>query len=104
MPATVKRPLWSLLLPQTYTSRLHAFSFHAPTFIFLAAVCAIISKQSYYRSNLADEDVKTFDRIDRRAYVALPDGRMALVYPIIDTQTSFSRTVISFLDAVNPLP
>jgi hypothetical protein len=104
MPANVKRPLWSLLLPQTYTSRLHAFSFHAPTILFLTAVCAIISKQSYYRSNLADEDARTFDRIDRRAYVALPDGRMALVYPIVDTQTSFSRTVISFLDAVNPFP
>ncbi|AYU81086.1 Succinate dehydrogenase subunit 3 [Leishmania donovani] len=104
MPATVKRPLWSLLLPQTYTSRVHALAFHAPTIVFMIAVCAIVSKQSYYRSSLADEDPKTYDRIDRRAYVALPDGRMALVYPIIDTQTSFTRTVISFLDAVNPFP
>ncbi|CAM40431.1 conserved hypothetical protein [Leishmania braziliensis MHOM/BR/75/M2904] len=104
MPATVKRPLWSLLLPQTYTSRVHALAFHAPTILFMISVCAIVSKQSYYRSNLADEDPKTYDRIDRRAYVALPDGRMALVYPIVDTQTSLTRTVMSFMDAVNPLP
>ncbi|KAK7195447.1 hypothetical protein NESM_000471900 [Novymonas esmeraldas] len=104
MPASVKRPLWSVLLPQTYTSRVHAFAFHAPTLVFVLAACAIISKQSHYRTNLADEDHATYDRIDRRAYVALPDGRMALVYPIIDTQTSFTRTVMSFLDAVNPFP
>lgn len=104
MPANVKRPLWSFLLPQTYTSRLHTLAFHAPTIVFLTAICAIVSKQSFYRTNLADEDAVTFDRIDRRAYVALPDGRMALVYPIIDTQTSFSRTVMSFLDAISPFP
>lgn len=104
MTVRVKRPLWSFLLPQTYTSRMHSMAFYAPTMMFLLATAAIISKQSHYRTNLADEDINTYDRIDRRAYVALPDGRMALVYPIIDTQTSFSRTVISFLDAVNPFP
>lgn len=72
--------------------------------MFFLASSAILVKQSYYRTNLSDEDPQTCDRIDRRAYVALPDGRMALVYPIIDTQVTFTRTVGAFLDAVNPFP
>ncbi|EPY41670.1 hypothetical protein AGDE_02254 [Angomonas deanei] len=72
--------------------------------MFCIASISILVKQSYYRANLADEETKTYDRIDRRAYVALPNGKMALVYPIIDTQSTFSRTVISFLDAINPFP
>ncbi|CAD2217983.1 hypothetical protein AGDE_00625 [Angomonas deanei] len=102
--AVVKRPLWGLFLPATYTSRVHAASFYAPFLMFCIASISILVKQSYYRANLADEETKTYDRIDRRAYVALPNGKMALVYPIIDTQSTFSRTVISFLDAINPFP
>lgn len=70
----------------------------------MLASTAILLKQSHYRTRLGDEDPETYDRIDRRGYVALPDGRMALVYPIIDTQMSFTRSVLSFLDAVNPFP
>ncbi|ORC90784.1 succinate dehydrogenase cytochrome B subunit [Trypanosoma theileri] len=102
--STVKRPLWSYLVPLTYTSRVHRLAYHAPKLMFGVAATAILMRQSYYRSSLADEDEKTFDRIDRRAYVALPDGRMALVYPIIDTQMTPTRVVLSFLDAINPLP
>ncbi|EPY34690.1 hypothetical protein STCU_01412 [Strigomonas culicis] len=100
----VRRPLWGLLIPSTYTSRVRATAFYAPFLMFVLASTAILLKQSHYRANLADEDEKTFDRIDRRAYVALPDGRMALIYPIIDTQTTLTRSIISFVDAVNPFP
>lgn len=104
MPASVKRPLWKFFLPATYTSRVHGFAFYAPFWMFLIATNAILLKQSNYRNTLAEESPETFDRIDRRAYVALPDGRMALVYPIIDTQVTISRVLLSFLDAVNPFP
>ncbi|KEG14881.1 succinate dehydrogenase cytochrome B subunit [Trypanosoma grayi] len=102
--ATVKRPLWLYLVPSTYTSRMHRLAYHAPMLMFGVATTAIVMRQSYYRSSLSDEDENTFDRIDRRAYVALPDGRMALVYPIIDTQVTPTRVVLSFLDAINPMP
>lgn len=104
MAGTVKRPLWSFLLPATYTSRVRSIAFNAPFWMFVIATTALVNKQSHYRTNLADEDKKTYDRISRRAYVRLPDGRMALVYPVIDTQVTFSRTCMSFLDAVNPFP
>lgn len=104
MTAHVKRPLWSFLVPATYTSRVRSIAFSAPFWMFCIASMAILNKQSHYRTNLSDEDNKTYDRIDRRAYVTLPDGRMALVYPIIDTQVTFTRTVMAFLDAVNPFP
>ncbi|RNE99824.1 succinate dehydrogenase cytochrome B subunit [Trypanosoma rangeli] len=104
MPAVVKRPFWMLFLPSTYTSRIHRWAYHAPTLMFGVATAAILMRQSYYRSSLDDEDENTCDRIDRRAYIALPDGRMALVYPIIDTLVTPTRVVLSLLDAINPMP
>lgn len=100
----VKRPLWSVFLPATLPSRIHALAWHAPMIMFGLASTAILIRQSYYRNHLADEDAMTHDRISRRAYVALPDGRMALIYPVIDTQVTLTRTVMSFVDAINPLP
>lgn len=72
--------------------------------VFGISTFAILHKQCFYRDRLQDEQDETYDRIHRRAYVALPDGRMALVYPVVDTQLSFTRTVMSFLDAANPFP
>lgn len=104
MTARVRRPLWSFLVPVTYTGRLRSMAHNAPLWMFMIASTAILLKQSNYRNTLSEEDPNTYDRIDRRAYVTLPDGRMALVYPIIDTQVTVTRTVISFLDAINPFP
>ncbi|ESS69157.1 succinate dehydrogenase cytochrome B subunit [Trypanosoma cruzi] len=102
--ATVKRPFWSYFVPSTYTSRIHRWAYYAPTLMFGVSTAAILMRQSYYRSSLADEDENTCDRVDRRAYVALPDGRMALVYPIVDTQVTPTRVILSFLDSINPMP
>lgn len=79
----VKRPLFTFFLPSTMISRLRRVSFAAPVILFGVSAGAIVSKQSYYRTMLDDEAFDTCDRIERRAYVALPDGRMALVYPIV---------------------
>jgi hypothetical protein len=49
---------------------------------------AIVLNQIHYRNELSEEKYDTHDRIDRRAYVALPDGRMALVYPVITPDVS----------------
>ncbi|CCW61562.1 unnamed protein product [Phytomonas sp. EM1] len=104
MHSKVRRPLWSFFLPATVSSRLRTIGYNSFMLMFFISSAAILNSQSYYRSKLLDEDEKTCDRIDRRAYVALPDGRMALVYPIIDTQATFTRTVLAFLDSVNILP
>lgn len=104
MRVLVRRPFWSYLVPGTYTSRIRSIANNSPLIMFLLASTAILTRQSYYRTNLSDEDVATYDRIDRRAYVALPDGRMALIYPIVDTQLTLTRTCLSFLDVINPLP
>ncbi|AAZ11972.1 uncharacterized protein TEOVI_000559700 [Trypanosoma equiperdum] len=104
MPPVVKRPLWSYFTPATFASTLHRTAYHTPKLMFGVAAAAILAKQSYYRGSLADEEENTCDRIERRAYVALPDGRMALVYPIIDTQLTPTRALLSLFDMMNPLP
>lgn len=101
---TIKRPLWRIFVPTTCAAKLRTGAAYAPLCIFGAATYAILQRQCHYRQSLGNEESETYDRINRRAYVALPDGRMALVYPIIDTQMSFTRTVMSFLDAINPFP
>lgn len=101
---SIRRPLWRIFVPTTGAAKLRTFAYYAPFSLFGIATYAILQRQSHYRTNIADESPETFDRIDRRAYVALPDGRMALVYPCIDTQMSFTRSVMSFLDAINPFP
>nr|CCC91101.1 conserved hypothetical protein [Trypanosoma congolense IL3000] len=104
MPSIVKRPLWSYFVPTTWASKLHRVSYHAPLLMFGVSAFALVARQSYYRGALADEDDKTCDRIDRRAYVALPDGRMALVYPIVDTQLTPTRALLALFDMINPMP
>eukprot|EP00796_Vickermania_ingenoplastis_P006015 gene6015-4319_t len=104
MGVHVKRPMWRVFVPTTCVARIRSIAYYAPLWVFGIASFAILNKQCHYRATLMDEETATYDRIHRRAYVALPDGRMALVYPIVDTQTSFSRTVTAFLDACNPFP
>lgn len=81
--ANIKRPLFTYFLPGSISSRVRRISYAAPTILFVGSALAILSKQSYFRTALADESADTCDRIERRSYVALPDGRMALVYPIV---------------------
>lgn len=102
--AFTKRPIWRVFVPTTCAAKLRSAAVYAPYWLFAVATYAILQRQCHYRNNLALEAPETYDRVDRRAYVALPDGRMALVYPIIDTQMSFTRVVGSFLEALNPLP
>lgn len=100
----IRRPIWRAFVPTTCAAKLRSFGYYAPLWMFGISTYAILARQSHYRNSLADEAPETYDRVNRRAYVALPDGRMALVYPIVDTQMSFTRTVVSFLDALNPFP
>ena len=82
---SVRRPLWSFFIPHTTEANLRRVSVAAPTILFGISAAAVVAKQSYFRPTLALEDEATADRIDRRAYVALPDGRMAQVHPRVDT-------------------
>lgn len=101
---SIRRPLWRIFVPTTCGAKLRTFSYFAPFSLFGIATYAILQQQCHYRASIADESSETYDRIDRRVYIELPDGRRALVYPCIDTQMTLTRTVMSFLDAINPLP
>lgn len=101
---SVRRPIWGVFIPTTVTAKLRTASFAAPTLLFGLASTAIVLKQSFYRNSLHDEEAATWDRIDRRAYIALPDGRTALVHPRIDSRLSLCSLWSSFKEMVNPLP
>lgn len=101
---SVSRPLWSFFIPRTPTATLRGAAFAAPTILFGVATTAIVLKQSFYRTSLLDEDAATWDRIDRRAYVALPDGKMALVFPIVHADTSLCGMWRALKSSVNPMP
>lgn len=101
---STKRPVWSFFIPRTPTAVLRGVAFSAPTVLFGVAGTAIVLKQSFYRNSLIDEDAATWDRIDRRAYVALPDGKMALVYPVVHADTSLCGMWRAVKASLNPMP
>jgi hypothetical protein len=101
---SVRRPLWSWFIPTTPEARIRRVSVAAPTLLFGIASAAIIAKQSYYRTDLASEDENTWDRIDRKAYVALPDGRLAQVHPRVDAVITLGNLWQSLKETLNPLP
>jgi hypothetical protein len=102
--ANVKRPLFTYFLPGSFASRVRRISYAAPTILFAGSVLAILSKQSYFRSTLAEESVETTDRIERRSYVALPDGRMALVYPVVYPDVTPTKLWEALKETVSLLP
>ena len=92
---------------------------HARYLLFAACAYGVWQKQKYYRASIADEDVKTHDRISRTSYVRLGDGRLAQVcqeypharpndptqvYPVVHTDTSPCGLVRAVIDTFNPLP
>ncbi len=91
-------------MPTTAASKVRKISVAAPLALFALSATAICCKQEHLRGTLADEAADVTDRINRRAYVALPDGRMALVHPKIDTDFTVSGVFWQLVDAVNPLP
>lgn len=101
---TLRRPVWFWFIPQTTDARIRAVSVAAPTLLFGITTAAILAKQSYYRASLAEEDAATWDRVDRRAYVALPNGRMAQVHPRVDTDLTVGGMISSVKETLSLLP
>jgi hypothetical protein len=101
---SVRRPAWSFFVPTTAASKIRKVSVAAPLLLFVASADAILCKQENFRANLADEDIATTDRINRRSYVALPNGEMALVHPQINTDFSISGILRQFVETLNPMP
>ena len=101
---SVNRPLWTFFVPTTTASKVRKFSVAAPLSLFLLSVAGICAKQGYFRARLADEGADVTDRISRRAYVALPNGEMALVHPKINTDFSIIGIVRAFAEGLNPMP
>ncbi len=98
------RPLWSFFVPTTTASKVRKISVAAPFLLFVASANAVLSKQGYFRATLADEDKDVSDRINRRGYVALPNGEMALVHPRVNTDFSLRGVLRAFVESVNPMP
>lgn len=101
---STQRPIWSFFVPTTGASKVRKLSVAAPLLLFLGSADAILAKQGYFRAKLADEDKNVADRINRRGYVALPNGDMALVHPRINTDFSLPGVLRAFVEAANPMP
>lgn len=101
---SVRRPLWLLFVPATASSQVRRVAFAAPFLMFGAAALAINGKQSYVRHSLADEKEGTSDRVERRGYVILPDGRAALVHPRVDTDFTLAGIWSSVKETFSLLP
>lgn len=101
---SAQRPVWSFFVPTTGASKMRKLSVAAPLILFGLSCDAVLSKQGYFRGQLADEEQTVADRIHRRGYVALPDGQMALVHPRINTDFSLRGVLRSFVEFVNPMP
>jgi hypothetical protein len=100
----VKRPIWSFFLPSTPFAQLRRVAYHAPHILFALSASAIVLKQSNFRSKLDDETTDTTDRIERRAYVALPDGRMAQVHPYVNVDFTPSGIWGALCETFSMLP
>jgi hypothetical protein len=101
---SVRRPLWSFFIPHTPEANLRRVAVAAPTLLFAISGCAVVAKQTYFRPTLAEESEATSDRISRRAYVALPDGRMAQVHPRVDTVLTLGGIWESAKESFSLLP
>ena len=101
---SVRRPVWSFFVPTTLAAKVRKVSVAAPLGLFALSAAAVLAKQAYFRAALADEEAGVCDRITRRAYVALPNGEMALVHPRINTDFTVCGIVRQFAESLNPMP
>jgi hypothetical protein len=101
---SVKRPVWSFFIPSTLYANVRRVAYFAPHILFALSATAVVLKQSNYRATLADEDAQTADRIDRRAYVALPDGRVAQVHPYVNMDFTLCGLWGAFKETFSMLP
>ncbi len=99
-----RRPFWLAFVPGTGASYLRRVGYAAPLVLCGVSLYAVNAKQAWKRHSLADESEKTTDRIERRAYVVLPDGRSALVHPRIDTSLTPSAMWNSMKETFSLLP
>ena len=101
---SVRKPIWSFFIPTTAAAKVRTASYATPAILFAITCSAVQAKQMYYRNDLHSEAEATHDRIERRGYVALPDGRMALVHPQVDARITVANLGYSLWDAINPIP
>eukprot|EP01012_Entosiphon_sulcatum_P067213 TRINITY_DN967_c0_g1_i1.p2 TRINITY_DN967_c0_g1~~TRINITY_DN967_c0_g1_i1.p2 ORF type:complete len:145 (-),score=18.06 TRINITY_DN967_c0_g1_i1:35-445(-) len=95
-PPKVVRAWWRPLISQTVPARLKTFNLSSKYVLFGIASVAIFRKT--YASTIPN------DGVDRKGYVRLPDGRLAQVYPQIDTDLSPLGLIRSAIDSINPVP
>eukprot|EP00759_Apiculatamorpha_spiralis_P007530 PhF_6_TR14688/c0_g1_i1/m.23137 len=100
----VSRPFFSLFAPATGPARLRGIAHRYRNVLFGLSVGAILATQINFRAHLDDEKEGTQDRIQRRVYVRLPDGRNAQVHPRVYTDMSIQGIWQMVKETLNPLP
>lgn len=92
------------IAPMTLAAWVRSMAFRAPQFMCGLGCCALAARAFYHHPKLQQEAAESSDRITRRAYVALPDGRMALVHPAVHARLTAPNLFWAVVDTLNPLP
>eukprot|EP00760_Papus_ankaliazontas_P025988 PhM_4_TR2972/c0_g1_i1/m.3935 len=101
---SVSRPFWRAFVPSTVPARIRSVAHRWKAVMFGLSCTAILATQVNYRARLQDESDTTTDRIHRRAYVRLADGRLAQVHPRVYTDLSVCGLWAMVKESFNPLP
>ncbi|KAJ9457004.1 hypothetical protein DIPPA_33467 [Diplonema papillatum] len=96
--------MFASLLSRSSAAHLHTVGAKSKYLLFAVCAYAVFEKQKYYRASIADEEEGTHDRINREAYMVLPDGRMAQVYPVVHSTNSFYGVWRALCETLSPLP
>lgn len=91
---------WRMLYPTTFNGMVRSLGSQARFLLFGLALYSLYKKEEY----LSPTEGAMFDRIDRRGYVRLPDGRLAQVNPQISTDLTPAGIWQTFKEMINPLP
>jgi len=91
---------WRVAYPKTTAATVRTLGSRARYAMFGAALVALWNKEALLR----DTEGPIFDRVQRKGYVRLPDGRLAQVNPQIDTDLTPSGMWQSLKETLNPLP
>eukprot|EP00996_Jenningsia_fusiforme_P004181 NODE_4985_length_734_cov_58.400000_g4627_i0.p1 GENE.NODE_4985_length_734_cov_58.400000_g4627_i0~~NODE_4985_length_734_cov_58.400000_g4627_i0.p1 ORF type:complete len:143 (-),score=28.38 NODE_4985_length_734_cov_58.400000_g4627_i0:245-673(-) len=100
-PLARKRFLFRAAYPQTLPGRLRGVSSRVKYIFFGIAAWSLHRQDQMLR---AANEGASFDRIQRKGYVRLPDGTLAQINPQIDTDLSPSGMWQTLKETLNPVP
>eukprot|EP01002_Notosolenus_urceolatus_P014849 NODE_6789_length_606_cov_6.102334_g5804_i0.p1 GENE.NODE_6789_length_606_cov_6.102334_g5804_i0~~NODE_6789_length_606_cov_6.102334_g5804_i0.p1 ORF type:complete len:123 (+),score=2.73 NODE_6789_length_606_cov_6.102334_g5804_i0:157-525(+) len=95
---------WRALVPLTPAARLKAIARPAKFYLFALSLIALAATHMHQRSKRALEGDHVADRVPRRGYVVLPDGRLAQVWPQVDVRLDIRSLWQGLGETLNPVP